>query len=116
MVAVERDRHPSNAMGARYDPGMKNTHRCPKCHHDRILYIARVADRVGDTEYTMPMRIAHYQVTLGRVLGFAASTTKSAGELEAGVCPRCGYTELYTKEPESIVVDGVNVRELVATS
>jgi hypothetical protein len=28
-----------------YVPAMKNTHRCPKCSHDRILYIARVADR-----------------------------------------------------------------------
>jgi predicted nucleic-acid-binding Zn-ribbon protein len=93
---------------------MKNTHRCPKCHHDRILHIARVADRVDDADFSRPMRVAHYQVDLGSFLGLAATTTKSAGELEAGVCRRCGYTELYTKEPDKIVVDGVNVRELVA--
>lgn len=60
------------------------------------------------------MRIAHYEKPMGRVLGFAVSTTSRSGELEAAVCPKCGYTELYTKDPQNIVVDGVNVRELVA--
>jgi predicted nucleic-acid-binding Zn-ribbon protein len=95
---------------------MKNTHRCPKCHNNRILHIVRVADRIGDSQASEPMRVAHYQVSLGTIFGLPASTTRSAGELEAGVCPRCGYTELYTREPDKIVVDGVNVRELVATS
>jgi predicted nucleic-acid-binding Zn-ribbon protein len=96
---------------------MKNTRRCPKCHHDRILYIATVADRYGEhlnSDSSVPMKIAHYTRSAGNVLGFALATTARAGELEAGVCRRCGYTELYTKNPDEIVVDGVNVRELVA--
>lgn len=96
---------------------MKNTHRCPKCQHDRILYIATVADRYGEhtTEQSSPMKVAHYRRSMGQFLGMAVSKTERAGELEAGVCPRCGYTELYTKDPGDIVVDGVNVRELVAS-
>lgn len=96
---------------------MKTTHRCPKCQHDRILYIARVSDRYGDNSTatsSTPMKIAHYHKPLGNVLGLALATTDRAGELEAGVCARCGYTELYTKDPSEIIVDGTNVRELVA--
>jgi hypothetical protein len=96
---------------------MKASHRCPKCQHDRILYIATVADRYGDhsqSEASVPMKIAHYQKQVGTILGMAMTTSQRAGELEAGVCRRCGYTELYTKNPADIIVDGVHVRELVA--
>jgi predicted nucleic-acid-binding Zn-ribbon protein len=98
---------------------MKRTHRCPKCNHGRILYIATVADRYGDhthSDASTPMKIAHYQKEAGSLLGMAITTTERAGTLEAGVCRQCGYTELYTKDPQHIVVDGTNVRELVAPS
>lgn len=36
-----------------------------------------------------------------------------AGEVEAAVCKRCGYTELYVRDPEEIPVDGNHVREAV---
>jgi predicted nucleic-acid-binding Zn-ribbon protein len=97
---------------------MKTTHRCPKCQHDRILYIAQIADRYGDhpvAEASVPMKIAYYKKSVGTVLGFAATTTERAGELEAGVCRACGYTEFYVKSPADIIVDGTFVRELVAT-
>ncbi len=97
---------------------MKTTHRCPKCQCDRILYIATVADRYGEhinTEASVPMKIAHYQKSMGHVFCLALTKSERAGELEAGVCPRCGYTELYTKDPQNIIVDGTNVRELVAS-
>jgi len=96
---------------------MKTTHRCPKCQHDRILYIAHVADRYGshpNAEASVPMKIAHYTKDVATLLGVALTRSERAGELEAGVCPRCGYTELYVKQPQDIIVDGVNVRELVA--
>lgn len=94
---------------------MKSSHRCPKCNHDRILHIVHVADRSGENvNHSVPMRVAHYRKALGQVFGMAVSTTETAGELEAGVCRACGYTELYTKNPQDIVIDGVNVRELVA--
>jgi len=37
----------------------------------------------------------------------------TAGDLDAGVCRRCGYVELYCTDPEKIPIDGVYVRELV---
>lgn len=96
---------------------MKTSHRCPKCQCGRILYIATVADRYGEhlnQDASVPMKIAHYTKDAGRLFGMAVSRTERAGELEAGVCPQCGYTELYTKDPGNIIVDGTNVRELVA--
>ena len=97
---------------------MKTTHRCPKCQHDRILYIATVADRYGEhlnQDASVPMKIAHYEKSAGNLCGLALTRTERAGEHEAGVCPACGYTELYTKNPADIIVDGANVRELVAS-
>ena len=96
---------------------MKTTHRCPKCQHDRILYIAQVADRIGEhpnVETATPMKVAHYRKQVAEILGVALTRTERAGELEAGVCARCGYTEFYVKSPGDIIVDGVHVRELVA--
>jgi predicted nucleic-acid-binding Zn-ribbon protein len=94
---------------------MKTSHRCPKCQHNRILYIACVADRYGDhvtMDQSAPMKIAHYQKSHGTLLGMAMTSSESSGEVEAGVCRSCGYTEFYTKDPASIIVDGVYVREL----
>ncbi len=92
---------------------MKNTRRCPKCQCNRILYIATVADSY-DARRSTPMKIAHYEKPVGTMLGIPMVSTGRAGELEAGVCSACGYTEFYTKSPHDIIVDGVNVRELVA--
>jgi len=35
------------------------------------------------------------------------------GAIEAAVCRNCGYMELYVKDPNTIPVDGVSVREIV---
>lgn len=96
---------------------MKTTGRCPKCDHGRILYVACVADRYGQhstSDSTVPMRIAHYRQEHAKFLGFPITSSASSGELEAGVCRQCGYTEFYTKNPQHIVIDGKYVRELVA--
>ena len=81
---------------------MKQTMRCPKCQHNRILYIAEIADQMQRAANPyVKAKLAH----IGR--GYAA------GELEAGVCRSCGYTELYVKDPGSIPIDGQFVREIV---
>jgi predicted nucleic-acid-binding Zn-ribbon protein len=97
---------------------MKTTGRCPKCKHDRILYIDKVADRLesATTDYSAPMRVAYYKRPVGNVFGMALTSSASAGELSAGVCRLCGYTEFYTKDPQNIIVDGVNVREVIAAT
>ena len=44
---------------------------------------------------------------------FFSSHVAAAGIVEAFVCRRCGLTELYTRDPESIEVDGDLVREII---
>jgi len=103
---------------------MRSTHVCPKCQHRRVLHITQIADHVGDlggirladgtnpepsAGQAMPWRIA-------RVPNPEKSIWKSevmtAGLVEAFVCRGCGYTELYTRDPAEIPVDGVIVREV----
>lgn len=94
---------------------MKQTMRCPKCGFNRILYIAKVADHRGGGPGggIEPAKLALAEVELGAILGMRATQSKTYGELEAGVCRRCGYVEYYVKDPASIPIDGVNVREVV---
>ena len=92
---------------------MKNTLRCPKCGHNHILYVAHVADGAGTREVPAPMKVA-FTGPRGKFLGLPYYTLDSAaGDLEAGICKRCGYTEFYTKNPESIPIDGTYVREII---
>lgn len=86
---------------------MKQTLRCPKCGHNRILYIAQVADSDGEGD-DQPMRVA-----LVSRHGPVGDVLRGTGELEAGVCRACGYTELYVKDPGAIPIDGQRVREIV---
>lgn len=94
---------------------MKRTHRCPKCAHNRILYIAQVADLDDrkSSSHASPMKLARIEKELGSVFGGQTSSIDVAGEIEAGMCRSCGYVELYVKDPASIPVDGRLVRELV---
>ncbi len=87
---------------------MRQRHVCPKCQHNRILLAAMVPD-VDDTGIRS-LHVAAVKVGEG---WFAGDKLERAGQLEATVCRRCGYTELYTKSPEQIPVDGTYVRELV---
>ena len=88
---------------------MKNTLRCPKCAHNHILYVSQVADTMGGGTHggVAPWKL----VMVPRSPGSKYAHTY--GELEAGVCRACGYTEFYIKDPASIPVDGYNVREVV---
>jgi hypothetical protein len=83
---------------------MKESHRCPKCAHNRVLQIGTVPD--ADADPAVPIRAAAVAYT-----GFGTT----AGELEAFVCQRCGYTEFFTKDPAVIPVDGRLVREHVGS-
>ncbi|MBI4699851.1 MAG: hypothetical protein HY744_01570 [Deltaproteobacteria bacterium] len=91
---------------------MKNTYKCPKCGFGRILHIVQVADSDGES-VSRPAKIARLVQPVS-FLGVQLDRAVLAGDLEAGVCRRCGYTELYVKDPASIPVDGRSVREFVA--
>jgi predicted nucleic-acid-binding Zn-ribbon protein len=101
---------------------MKTSGTCPKCTHDRLLHVTQIADRVGDTGGVrvddgtgwrpevgqfFPWRIARQQNPDG---GVFVSDVMAAGLVEAFICRRCGFTELYTRDPEAIEVDGRLVR------
>lgn len=106
---------------------MRNSLRCPKCRHNRILHITQVADRTGDDseqtgfhrpEDQSPQVFAKsYPWRLARIpnpkRGFLGPEVLLAGFVEAYVCRQCGFVELYVKDPESIPTDGEIVRELV---
>lgn len=88
---------------------MRTNHLCPKCKYNRILNIANVPDRNG--EYAdASLRIAFAFVGTGFLGG---DKTTPVGHVRACVCRRCGYTELYTDNPETIPVDGRYISELV---
>ncbi len=110
---------------------MRTTHTCPRCQHDRVLLIDEVSER-GDMNALRPLSIATAVVgktfmgdeklgLVGETLGgVGPDELRSSGGaaspvwMSAAVCRKCGYTELYVKDPASIPVDGVRVREAVA--
>jgi len=92
---------------------MKSTHRCPKCGHHRVLKVLDVADRSADgTDYvrkTVETAALARLETQVKGLLTTSNEVRAEGELEAWSCPRCGYSELYVKDPGSITVDGCYV-------
>ncbi|MCA9596499.1 MAG: hypothetical protein KC776_24455 [Myxococcales bacterium] len=89
---------------------MRTTHRCPKCDYRQVLHIPRLVDLVA-----MPLGSELPAVReLARVEnpGKGKARVIRMGVLEAYVCASCGFTELYTQNPEHIVVDGNVVRRL----
>ena len=106
---------------------MKKTSRCPKCEGTRLLHLAQVADRIGDWDggrindglkpevepgAVAPWRVARVVNPKNPTQSAWRSRNATAGVVESYICRACGYTEFYTRDPESIPVDGVVVREL----
>ena len=91
---------------------MRETHVCPRCRHDHVLLIERIPDTDG-SPYTIGS--LHVMGRITKSAGFISDPeAEFAGKLQAVVCKRCGYTELYALHPEKIPVDGKHVREVVA--
>lgn len=90
-------------------PPMKTSHRCPKCGHNRILHLAELADSDGSG---LPGVWQLARVPNPKAGLFDPGVT-SAGAAEAYVCRRCGFSELYTRDPETIPIDGKSVREII---
>jgi predicted nucleic-acid-binding Zn-ribbon protein len=103
---------------------MKTSEICPKCKNNRLLHVTHVADRVGESGggrldhgleerreigQFFPWRIARLKNPDG---GIFESHVMAAGLVEAFICRRCGLTELYTRDPEAILVDGELVRAI----
>lgn len=79
---------------------MRNTNTCPKCSNDEIIVLPRLHDS-SSCELA-----AHYQSPM-------KAGRRWFGVLEALICSRCGYTEMYTRDPRQIPVseiEGATVR------
>jgi hypothetical protein len=94
---------------------MRRTHTCPKCQCDRILHLARIDQQVDPYGRIEPWHIARVPQPIE---GFPLPGGEPvvAGQIQAYICRACGFTELYTRDPEGIPVDGTLVRELVGGS
>jgi predicted nucleic-acid-binding Zn-ribbon protein len=77
---------------------MKQSHVCPKCAHQEILFIPQLADR-DDADKVRPlvMHVTHYDW----------KDDVEIGILQAYVCRACGFTELYTTGAASIPYDKI---------
>ncbi len=103
---------------------MRKSHRCPKCDHDRVLHITQVSDRTGsgssglEDEHPQVDEGPNHPWRIARIWnpdqGLLSPEHAAAGLVEAYVCRKCGFTELYTRDVDAIEVDGELVRELRA--
>ena len=92
---------------------MRKTGLCTKCQNNQLLHVGAVADTgEWDTEIR-PMELA----ILFQGTGFFGDEKRTrAGRLSAVVCKKCGYTEFYVLDPQSIVPDNKYVTEIVGPS
>jgi len=75
---------------------MRETQRCPKCKHGEVLFVPQLADR-DDRDVIRPL-VLH-------VVEYGWREDKEFGKLQAYVCRKCGFTELYSAEVDGIPED-----------
>jgi len=75
---------------------MRETHRCPKCRHGEVLFVPQLADR-DDRDIIRPLVI--------HVVEFDWRPDMEFGRLQAYVCRKCGFTELYTFDAGAIPLE-----------
>ena len=73
---------------------MRNHYRCPKCDHGEVLYVPEPRDQDYD------------RMALGGMRSVWSGNVNAA--LEAYVCLKCGYTELYVQRPREINLDKID--------
>jgi predicted nucleic-acid-binding Zn-ribbon protein len=74
---------------------MRDSHTCPKCQHGEVLFVPQLADR-DDRDVVRPL-VLH-------VLEYGWKEDAEFGRLQAYVCRKCGFTELYTQDVGSIPI------------
>ena len=82
---------------------MRTTHTCPKCGHGEIVYVPRVADR-DDRDDVRPLVLHVTHLDWKDV---------EMGTLQAYVCRKCGFTELYTQGAASLPIDKIPGAQLL---
>lgn len=89
---------------------MRKTGICTKCSNNQLLHVGAVADT---GEYSSEIREMHLAILFTGIGFFGDEKRASAGRLSAVVCRKCGYSELYVLDPESITPDNKYVTEIV---
>ena len=87
---------PARAGAESRDGGLRRqrtTHTCPKCKNPEVLFLPQIADR-DDNDTVRPLS-AH-------VVHFDWKDDVEVGKLQAYVCRKCGFTEIYTKEASQL--------------
>jgi predicted nucleic-acid-binding Zn-ribbon protein len=87
---------------------MRKSGICSKCSNNQLLHVGAVADTGRSETDVRPMMLAV------SIVGF--STLDRAGHLTAVVCKKCGYTEFYVLDPETITPDGKYIHEIGGAS
>ncbi len=90
---------------------MRKTGICTKCQHPYLLQILAMPDETTDRMYPRPMKLALHH---DGVSWLGVEKSHGIGDLTAYMCRKCGYAELYVKEPEAIVPDGKYIVEYSA--
>jgi hypothetical protein len=67
------------------------------CQHDEILFVPQIADR-DDDDVVRPLVVHVVHLDYKDV---------ETGVIQAYICRRCGYTQLYTKEAHQLPVDKI---------
>ncbi len=78
--------------------------QCALCRHNEILEV--VAKARSDVNILRRLSAAYGEIGL-------ISTEADQGELLAYVCRKCGYTQWFADDPESIALDAPGIRLLV---
>jgi predicted nucleic-acid-binding Zn-ribbon protein len=87
---------------------MRKSGICPKCSNNQLLHVGAVPD-TGHYNEIRTMQLAVVLTGYGLLGG---EKLDRAGQLTAVVCRKCGYTEFYVLDPETITPDGKYVHEI----
>jgi hypothetical protein len=76
---------------------LRTSHACPKCGHKEIIFVPHIADR-DDRDNVRPLvlHVKHHDWK-----------DDELGLLQAYVCRKCGFTELYTTRADALPVDKI---------
>src|SRR5688500_8860284 len=88
---------------------MRKTGICAKCSHNQLVHVGAVADT---GELDSAIREMHLAIVFVGHGFFGDEKRERVGKLSAVVCKRCGFTELYVLDPESIRPDNKYVTEM----
>ncbi len=72
--------------------------RCPKCQHGEVLFVPQLADR-DDANEIRPL-VVH-------VVEFDWRDDAEFGKIQAYVCRKCGFTELYTHDAGTLPAEKI---------